>query len=103
MQLISLDTDDFFKRTLGVDEKQASVTGNTTKQSVYKKKQNPVLLQEEEENIAEETNYDAYVNVEANKVHDKNNDMVVTMKEEKNNLKYQETMNLDIENIFSKK
>ena len=33
-QLISLDTDDLFKRTPDVDEKQASVTGNTMKQSV---------------------------------------------------------------------
>ena len=28
--------------------------------------------------------------------------MVVTMKEDKNNLKYQETMNVDIENIARK-
>ena len=33
-QLRSLDTDVFFKRTPGVYEKQASVTVNTTKQSV---------------------------------------------------------------------
>ena len=33
-QLRSLDTDDLFKRTPGVDEKQGNVTGNTMKQSV---------------------------------------------------------------------
>ena len=49
LQLISLDTDDLFKRTPGVDEKQASVTGNTMKQSVFGGGgENPVLLKEEE-------------------------------------------------------
>ena len=33
-QLRYLDTDDFFKITPDVDEKQANVTGNTTKQLV---------------------------------------------------------------------
>ena len=33
MQLRSLDTDDLFKRISVVDEKQAGVTGNKTKQS----------------------------------------------------------------------
>ena len=47
-QLISLDTDDLFKRTPFVDEKKANVTGNTMKQSVSGKK-NPVLLQEQGE------------------------------------------------------
>ena len=42
-KLRSLDIDDFFKRTQKFDEKQASVTENTT----------------EEENVAEETNDDA--------------------------------------------
>ena len=44
----SLDTDDFFKRTSAVDEKQANVTVNTMKQSVFGEQKNPVLLQEEE-------------------------------------------------------
>ena len=47
-QLRSLDTDDFFKRTSAVDEKQANVTVNTMKQSVFGEQKNPVLLQEEE-------------------------------------------------------
>ena len=33
-RLRSLDTYNFFKRTSGVDEKQASITVNTVKQSV---------------------------------------------------------------------
>ena len=33
-EIRSLDTDDFFKITPVVDEKQYSVTGNTTRQSV---------------------------------------------------------------------
>ena len=37
-QLTSLDKYDFFTRTSVVDEKQASVTENTTKQSVSGKK-----------------------------------------------------------------
>ena len=69
------------------------------KQSVSRVKKNPVLLQEEEENVAEETNDDADVNVEANKINDKKKYMVITMKEEKNILKYQETMNVEIEKL----
>ena len=42
---------------------------------------NPVLLQEEEENVDEETNDDDDVNAEANDINDKKEDMVVTMKE----------------------
>ena len=49
-QLISPDKDYFFKITPGIDEKQASVTGNTTKQSVSGGEKNLVLLQEKEEN-----------------------------------------------------
>ena len=37
-QLRYLDTDDYFKITPGVDEKQYSVTRNTAKQSFYKGK-----------------------------------------------------------------
>ena len=50
------------------------------KQSVSRVKRNPVLLQEEEENVAEETNDDADVNEEANKINDKKKYMVITMK-----------------------
>ena len=62
---------------------------------------NSVLLQEEEENVAEETNEDADVNSKSNEINDKNKDMVVTIKKDKKALEYQETMNLDIENILS--
>ena len=44
-------------------------------------KKNPVLLQQKEENVSEETNDDADINAEANKVNDNKKDMVVTMKE----------------------
>ena len=98
-QLISLDTYDLFKRTPNVDEKQASVTGNTIKQSVSRGGKNTDLLQEEEENVSEETNDDANVNTEANKVNDDKKDLVFTMKEENKTLKKK----LDIENIASKK
>ena len=102
-QLRSLDTYDFLKITRVVDEKQASVTGNTMKQSVYVEKKNPDLMQQEEENVAEETTEDADVNAEANEVDDNNKDMVVTMKYDRKNLEYQEKMNVDIEKIASKK
>ena len=85
-QLRSLDTDDFFKRTPVVDKKKAIVNGNRITQSVSWNNNNPVLLQEEEENVAEKTNDDADVNVESNKVNDKNKYMVVKMKEERKTL-----------------
>ena len=66
MQLRSLDTDYFFKIPPGVEKKYASVTGNTMKHSVSGGGDNPVLLQEEEENATEETNDDANINAEAN-------------------------------------
>ena len=43
------------------------------------------------------------VNAEENNVNDENKYMVVTMKEQKKTLEYQETINLDIENISSLK
>ena len=58
-QLRYLHTYIFFKRTPFVDEKQASVTGNTIKQSVAGGGENLYLLQEAEENISEEANDDA--------------------------------------------
>ena len=72
------------------------------KQSVSRGGKNLVLLQKEEENTAEESNADADINAEANTIRDEKKDMVVTMKEENNNLKDIETMNVDIENIASK-
>ena len=52
LQLRSLDTDNFFKRTPGVDNKKAIVTGNTIKYSPSGRGKNPYLLQQEEENVA---------------------------------------------------
>ena len=83
-QLISPDKDYFFKVTPGIDEKQASVTGNTTKQSVSGGEKNLVLLQEKEEKLSEETNYDADVNAEANEINDQKKDTVAKIKKEKN-------------------
>ena len=103
LQLRSLDTDYFFKRTPVVDEKQASVTVNTVKLSVSGGGAgNPFLLQEEEETVAEDTNDYADVNAEANEINDKKKYMVVKIEEENKTLGYQETMNVDIENIASK-
>ena len=47
------------------------------KQSISGGGKNPDLLQEEEENVAEEANDDDAVNVESNKVDDKKNGMLV--------------------------
>ena len=58
------------------------------KQSVSGEK-NSFLLQEEEENVAEETNDDTDVKAEANKFNDNKKDMVVTMKEERKTLEHQ--------------
>ena len=44
-QLRTLYIDDFFRRKPFFDEKQASVTGNTSKQSVSRGVNNPDLLQ----------------------------------------------------------
>ena len=71
------------------------------KKSVSGGGKNPVLLQEEEKNVAEETNDDADVNEEANEINGKKKDMVVTTKEEKNTLNYLETMSVDIKSIAS--
>ena len=48
---------------------------------------NTDLLQEEEENISEDTSDDADVNTEANIVNNNKKDLVVTMKEENNTFK----------------
>ena len=67
------------------DVSKASVTGNT----------------EEEESVAEKTTDDAVENSEASEIIDKDKDKFVTIEEYKKTLEYQETMNLDIENISS--
>ena len=76
----SLDTDYLFIMKTVAYDIQDSVTVNTMKQSVSGRKKNPVLLKEEEENVAEETYDDADVNTEANEINDKKKDMTVTMK-----------------------
>ena len=52
-------------------------------------------------NAAEKTTDDAYENAAENERVHKNKYRVVTIEEEKKTLGYQETMNLDIENIAS--
>ena len=79
-KLRSLNTYYLFKGTPVVDEKQAILSVNTMKQSVSRGEKNPVLLREEEENVAEETNDDADVNAEANEINYKKKDMVVKLK-----------------------
>ena len=80
LQLRSIDTEYLFKRTPAVDEKQASVTVNTMKHSVFGRGKNPDLLKIEQENASEETNDDSGVNVEANKVNNNKKKMVVKLK-----------------------
>ena len=84
-ELRSLNIDEFFKRTPKFDEKVSSVTGKT----------------EEEENTAKNTTYDADKNVEESERINKYKEKVVTIEEERKTLEYQETVNLDIENITS--
>ena len=47
---------------------------------ILKEGKNPFLLQQEEENVSEETNDDTNVNAEANKINDNKKDMVLKMK-----------------------
>ena len=56
---------------------------------------------EEEENTAKNTTYDADKNVEESERINKYKEKVVTIEEERKTLEYQETVNLDIENITS--
>ena len=81
-------------------KKKARITGYKTKQSVSEVGggENTYLLQQEEENVYEETNDDADVNTEANKVNDNKKDLVVKMKEHNKTLK----KNVDIEKITRK-
>ena len=48
LQLKYLDTDDYFKRKLVVDDIQAILTGNKIEQSTSGRENNPDLLQEDE-------------------------------------------------------
>ena len=98
-----LDTDYFFKGKTVVDYIKASVTGNTMKQSVYWGGEESIFITRKGENVAEEANDDAAVNVEANKTDYKKKYVIVTIEEENNTFEYQETMNVDIENIAIKK
>ena len=66
-QIISLDKDDFSRRTPKFDVKQASLTVNTVKNSVLAGKESSV-------------------NEEANKVNDKKKYLVFTLEEENNNV-----------------
>ena len=48
-------------------------------------------------------NAKADVNAETNKIDEENNDMIISMGEEYNTLEYQETMELDVENMTKRK
>ena len=48
-------------------------------------------------------NDDADVNVEADKIYEDNNYMIISMEDEQNTLEYQETMKVDVENTSPKK
>ena len=67
------------------DEKESSVSGNI----------------EEDKNTAKNTTEDADKNSGDNEIIRKYEGKVVTIEDESNTLEYQETMNLDIENISS--
>ena len=50
------------------------------------------MLQESEEQESEEDNDDADVNLEANKIDEYNNDMIISMEEEQKTLEYYEKL-----------
>ena len=63
----------------------------------------PDLLQETEEQEAEEGNDDSDVNTVANKIDKDNNGMIISMEKEQKTLEYQETMKVEVENISKNK
>ena len=65
------------------------------------KKNNPDLFQEEEEQESKEANYDANLNAEADEIYENNNDVFTSIEEDQKIIEYQETVNVDIENISS--
>ena len=66
----------FFQKKKFIDDIQDSLTGDTIEQSDSGRKNNPCLLQGDEGLESEEA-----VNVEANKIDEDNNDMIISMEE----------------------
>ena len=85
-KLRPLDIDEFFKITPKFDEKEAIVTGNKG----------------EEKNIAKKTTDDADKNAEETEIIHKYKEKGVTIEDERKTLEYEETFNLDSENIVIK-
>ena len=69
----------FFKRKKCIDDIQANSTGTKIEQSDSGMKNNPNLLQESEEQEAEESNTDADVTSEADKIDENNKNMIISM------------------------
>ena len=61
------------------------------------------MLQEDEEQEAEEAKDDADVNAEANKCDEYNNNIIISMEAGQKTLEYQKTMKVDVENIAKNK
>ena len=80
-KLKPLDTEGFSKEKV-INDIQASLTGTTIKQSYEVKIDNPDLLQEAEEQKSEESNADAYVTVDAGKMNENDDNMIISMEEE---------------------
>ena len=79
----------YFERRRVIDDIQASLTGTMIKKSSFGRKKNPYLLQEAEEQEAEEENADADVTAEANKIYEDDDGMIISMKEYQKTLEYQ--------------
>ena len=60
-----------------IDDIQDSLTDDKIEQSASVREKNPYLLQEYEEQEAEEVNADADINAESNKIDEENNRMII--------------------------
>ena len=60
-----------------IDDIQDSLTDDKIEQSASVREKNPYLLQEYEEQEAEEVNADADINAESNKIDKENNRMII--------------------------
>ena len=61
------------------------------------------MLQESEEQEAEEATDDVDVTSDLSKINEDDDNMIISMEEEQKNFEYQETMKVDIENIAKNK
>ena len=74
------------------------MTGDTIEQSDSGMKYNPDLLQQ-----SEVANYDAYLTADAGKIHEGNDNMNISMEEDQETVKQQNTLRLDVKNIVKTK